>query len=233
MTCEEKCAEIFRLYSKVTLLSDKNDCTVLRIRHKAHGKDLVLHILPQANPVYTLLCHWRCENLPTVYDAYTLEDGMVVLEEYIDGLTVAEIAQTGKYHRRGAVRIVKEVCAALAVLHKHGFVHRDVKPENILVDKNGRVCLIDFNTTRNVSTASHDTQIMGTIGYAAPEQFGIAQSDPRTDIYAIGILLNVLLTGHHPSEQLARGHLGTVIKKCTDIQPSKRYPSAEALYRAL
>ncbi len=121
----------------------------------------------------------------------------------------------------------------MEILHRDNIIHRDVKPENILVDKNGRVCLIDFNAARRLSGASHDTEIMGTIGYAAPEQMGLMQSDPRTDIYAVGILLNVLLTGRHPSEQLARGRLGAVVKKCTDIQPSERYPSAEALYRAL
>lgn len=66
--------------------------------------------------------------------------------------------------------------------------------------------MIDFNTSRQVSGVKHDTVIMGTVGYASPEQLGIAQSDARTDIYAAGVLLNVMITGKHPSQQLAGGH---------------------------
>ncbi len=110
MTCDEKMAEIFRLYDKVALLSDKNGCMALRIRHKERGKDLVLHRFPCAVAAYTLLRDLRCDNLPLVYETYTLDDGMIVLEEYIDGLTVAQIAETGMYHKRGAVKIIKGVC---------------------------------------------------------------------------------------------------------------------------
>ena len=76
--------------------------------------------------------------------------------------------------------------------------------------------------------------IIGTTGFAAPEQFGIAQTDNRTDIFSLGILLNVMLTGEHPSRHLYQGkRLARVIQKCTQIAPDKRYPNVQRLEKEL
>jgi len=229
LTCQEKLNGLLELYDRVTLLSSKNDCRVIRMRHKELQRDLVLHILPKPNPIYETLRGLRCENLPAVYEVFELDDGMIVLEEYVEGLNVGEIAETGRYRKRGAKKVVKEVCLGLSVLHKNGIIHRDIKPENIMVDKNGRVVLIDFNAARRIQQKSRDTEIMGTVGYASPEQLGITQSDERTDIYAVGILLNVLLLGKHPSEKIASGRMGKIVRKCTAVNPEDRYQSAEKL----
>ena len=74
---------------------------------------------------------------------------------------------------------------------------------------------------------------MGTVGYVAPEQLGIFQSDARTDIYAAGVMLNVMLTGEHPSVQLVRGRPGRIVNKCTNINPQNRYQSAQHLANVL
>ena len=102
-----------------------------------------------------------------------------------------------------------------------------------MVTPGGRVVLIDFNASRIISSAKKDTVVMGTVGYASPEQLGVAQSDARTDVYAAGVLLNVMLTGKHPSEYLAKGKAGRIVKKCTAINPNDRYQSAEKLAEAL
>lgn len=233
MTCREYIDNLFETYRLVAVLSEKNDCIVYRLRHKTLERDLVLHQSPKFLPAYEALCAIRSPHLPLIYDALALEDGAVVLEEYIEGLTVAEIMATGRYHYRGARKVLCAVCEALEVLHSRGLVHRDVKPENVVVDKNGRVVLIDFNASRKVSEAKKDTVIMGTVGYASPEQMGVSQSDARTDIYAVGVLLNVMLTGKHPSEQLARGRAGQIVRKCTNVNPSDRYQSAGKLAQIL
>ena len=75
--------------------------------------------------------------------------------------------------------------------------------------------------------------ILGTIGYAPPEQFGVGVSDNRADIYAIGVLLNVMLTGEHPSRCLAKGKAGRIVRKCTLIDPQSRFPNVEKLMQAL
>lgn len=233
MTREEYLSEILRNYSVVNLLSNKNGCKVLRVRNKELGKDLVLRSYPKAVVAYEELYKIKCDGLPVIYDVIALEDGQIVLEEYIDGLTVADVMAMGRYKRFGVRRVLTAVCNALTVLHSHGLVHRDIKPENVMIDKNGRVVLIDFNASRVMVQAPKDTVIMGTVGYASPEQLGISQSDARTDIYAVGILLNVMLTGKHPSEKLARGRFGRIVRKCTAINPDERYQSADKLLKLL
>ena len=77
--------------------------------------------------------------------------------------------------------------------------------QNLMVSDDGRVVLIDFNASRQVKECGCDTTIMGTVGYVAPEQLGLSQTDARTDIYAAGVLCNVMLTGQHPSVAIASG----------------------------
>lgn len=233
MTREEYIKGLLSTYSLVSILSEKNECKVLRLRNKTTGQDLILRSHPKQLEAYTLLCAIRCENLPEVYDAIDMEDGQIVLEEFIDGITVAQVMETGKYRYWGAKKVLSGVCNALTVLHEREIIHRDVKPENVMIDKNGRVVLIDFNASRKENQAGKDTVIMGTVGYASPEQLGLSQSDARTDIYACGVLLNVMLTGKHPTEAFARGHAGQIIRKCTALNPDDRYQSAEKLALAL
>ena len=125
------------------------------------------------------------------------------------------------------------MCRALWVLHSLAAVHRDVKPENIIL-RGSDAILIDFDAAR-LHKPEHeaDTQVLGTTGFAAPEQYGLSQSDLRTDIYSVGILINVMLTGQHPSKQLAPGRLGRVVERCTQVSPEKRYPNVLRLMEVL
>ena len=233
MTQQDYLENMLESYLLVTVLADKNECRVLRLRHKELGRDIVMRQLPYPVAAYTALADILCENLPQVYDIIDTDDGQVVLEEYVDGITVAELAECGRIRYAQAVKILRGVCHALSVLHEKGFVHRDVKPENVVVRPNGQAVLVDLNISRKVSNAGRDTMIMGTVGYASPEQLGLTQSDARTDIYACGVLLNVMLTGKHPSEQLARGRAGRIVRRCTAVNPNDRYPSAKHLAQAL
>ncbi len=225
--------ELLQTYSLVSVLSEHNDCRVLRVRHRSQEQDMTVRSFPQAVAAYEELYPIQCENLPLIYDVIDLDDGQIVLEEYIDGITIAAVMESGRYRYIGAKKVLTAVCRALMLLHDHGFVHRDVKPENVMITPDGRVVLIDLNISRRITEASKDTVIMGTVGYASPEQLGISQSDTRTDIYAVGVLFNVMLTGKHPSEQLARGRAGRIVRKCTSVNPADRYQSAEALKKAL
>lgn len=233
MTRKQYIDNLLSLYSLVAVLSDKNECKVLRIRNKTSQKDIVLRSFPKQYPAYEELYTLQSENLPLIFDVINLEDGQIILEEYIDGITIAQVMETGRYRYSGTRKVIKGVCNALHILHERNLVHRDVKPENVMIEKSGRVVLIDFNASRKVSTASRDTVIMGTVGYASPEQLGLSQSDARTDIYASGVLLNVMMTGKHPSEKLARGKVGRIVRKCTNVNPSERYQTVEKLYKAL
>ena len=113
-----------------------------------------------------------------------------------------------------------------------GAAHRDIKPENVLM-RGGEAVLIDFDASRIIKNKSeNDTRILGTTGYAAPEQHGISQPDERADIYALDVLLNIMLTGKHPSKELAAGRMGRIVQKCTMTTPKKRYKNVRYLMKS-
>lgn len=230
MKCCEMLENIKKEYGIVKILSNKNECEIFQIRNKSTGKNIVLRIYASPVAVYNFLKNIRHENLPEIYDTYMLEDGQIVLEEFINGITVAEVLESGRYTYRGAKKIISSICDVLSFLHNIHVVHRDIKPENIIITESGNIKLIDLNASRIFKAEKEaDTVVLGTVGYASPEQFGLSQSDSRADIYALGILLNVMLTGVHPSEQLAKGRAGKIILKCTQIDPNKRYRTVEEL----
>ena len=233
MTRGQYLTEVFNAFSLVSVLSDKNDCRVLRVRNKSTEQDMVVRSFPTVVSAYEELYNISAQNLPLIYDVINCEDGQIVLEEFIEGVTISEVMESGNYHYLGTRKVIRSVCHALKVLHERNLVHRDIKPENVVIGKDGRVVLIDFNAARKISSASKDTVIMGTVGYASPEQLGVAQSDARTDIYAVGVLLNVMITGKHPSKKLAKGKAGRIVRKCTNVNPNERYQTAEKLANAL
>ena len=134
------------------------------------------------------------------------------------------------------------VCDVLEHLHNlpQPVIHRDLKPENILIQENGYLKIIDFNTAKQYEDGKdNDTVIIGTRKYAAPEQFGFSQSDARTDIYAMGVLMNYLLTKRYPDEYLYVAEsprekvMSGIIRKCTEFSPDSRYQTATALREEL
>lgn len=151
------------------------------------------------------------------------DDGAYVIEEYVDGVTAAERSFTKKQ----AVKILIELCDALDALHFAKIVHRDVKPSNIIVTKDGHIKLIDFDASRIEKVVQdRDTQIIGTEGFAPPEQFGFSQTDSRSDIYSFGITMNLLLGENS-------GPFNKIIKKCKALDPNDRYDSISKVKTAI
>ena len=100
--------------------------------------------------------------------------------------------------------------------------------------KDGRIKLIDFGIAKRYRTdIDVDKLALGSKGFAAPEQYGLSQSDGRADIYALGVLLNIMLTGEHPSRKLASGRMGRIVQRCTMVNPEKRYKNILHLMEAL
>lgn len=232
--CAEYFGQIKQTYQVVKTLSEKNGASVLQLRHRTLHRDLILRHYPKPVCAYDILRELRHPNLPEVYDSLHFSDGQFVLEEYIEGLTVAEVLETGRYTSRGAADILRKTCAAVAALHRCGILHLDIKPQNVMVTAAGEVKLIDLNASKlSSSEQTQETAVLGTIGYAAYEQFGISLCDERTDVFALGVLLNVLLTGEHPTRKCAGGRLGRIVQKCIQTDPTARYPSAEKLMLAL
>ena len=215
-----------------TIKNSERGCVSL-LQNKQNGTRFIFRHYQGSGEVYRKLLSVSCRNLPKIMEAAE-QDGMVaVLEEYIQGDSLAFLLAGACLTPAEARKITLQLCNALWVLHSLGAVHRDIKPENVIV-RGSEAVLIDFDASRIFKNGTNqDTQILGTTGYAAPEQYGITQTDERADIYSLGVLLNIMLTGKHPSKELASGRLGRIVQKCTMVNPKKRYKSVLYLMEAL
>lgn len=216
-------------------LSKKPDSSVCLMQNP-EGKAYVLRICDKRIEAYEAITGHFCPNLPQVFKATEMEGLFVVEEEYIDGITLWEMISGGTHmNEERAVRISLQICSGLAFLHRNGLVHRDIKPENVMLTPEEKIYIIDLDASMRINRyKGSDTTLLGTAMYAAPEQFGLTRSDERTDIYALGILINELLIGVHPAVETYReGLLGNVIETCTRMNPADRYQSVDELHHAL
>ncbi len=146
-------------------------------------------------------------NLPRIYDHFTENERSYLVMDFIEGQTLEdylEKANGGSLPLDQIVAWGEQLCDVLSYLHNHQppIIFRDLKPSNVMVSESGHIYLIDFGIARVFKPGqSHDTVALGSPGFAAPEQYGKAQSSPRSDIYSLGALLHCLLTGVDPSEQ--------------------------------
>ena len=215
-----------------TIKNSERGCVSL-LQNKQNGTRFIFRHYQGSGEVYRKLLSVSCPNLPKIMEAAEQNGMVAVLEEYIQGDSLAFLLAGACLTPAEARKITLQLCNALWVLHSLGAVHRDIKPENVIV-RGSEAVLIDFDASRIFKSGTNqDTQILGTTGYAAPEQYGITQTDERADIYSLGVLLNIMLTGKHPSKELASGRLGRIVQKCTMVNPKKRYKSVLYLMEAL
>lgn len=220
-------------YDTLHVLKQSPRGTVSVVRHKKSGTRYVFRRYSGSGEVYRRLLPVLCPHLPQIMEAAEQDGQTAVLEEYVQGDTLAELLMGARLTEREARQVTMQLCQALHVLHSMGAVHRDVKPENVILRGSDAV-LIDFDAARIYKVASEsDTQVLGTTGFAAPEQYGIFQSDERADIFSLGVLLNIMLTGKHPSREMTAGKMGRIVRKCTMTAPEQRYQSARALMEVL
>ncbi|MEV8534585.1 Stk1 family PASTA domain-containing Ser/Thr kinase [Streptomyces sp. NPDC051211] len=139
-------------------------------------------------------------NVVAVFDQGT-DGGYVYLAmEYVSGCTLRDVLrERGALRPRAALDILEPVLAALGAAHRAGFVHRDMKPENVLIGDDGRVKVADFGLVRSVDSVTNTTgSVLGTVSYLAPEQIENGATDTRVDVYACGVVLYEMLTGAKP-----------------------------------
>lgn len=214
-------------YEEIGLLKQSEKSTVL-LMHETGGEQVfVQKILKGRHEVYTELLNCPHLYLPKIYDVAITEDATTIIEEYIDGQSLRS-AELSEKQLLGAVR---ELCSVLEFLHDNCIIHRDIKPSNIILAKDGHIRLIDFDAARMGKDAveqEQDTRLLGTRGYAPPEQYGFAQTDTRADIYSLGVTLRQLFGAKAEKHCYKR-----IIRKCTDLNPDKRYQSVKQVQRAL
>lgn len=222
-------------FAKICTIKEEKQSKIYLYKHNNSGKQLIERISSNRNDeVFRILKNKEIKNLLKVYDVCTDDNGLIVLEEYIEGKSLLQIIENGPLPIKTACRYAYNICNALNGLHSLGIVHRDIKPSNIIVNKNNEAVLIDLGIARLVSSnGEKDTQELGTVGYAAPEQFGLSQTGKSTDIYSLGILLNIMITGVHPAIDVAKGPVKRIINKSISTQISKRYSDAKNMQRDL
>ena len=189
-------------------------------------------------------------HLPSIIDVIDTDDSFIIIMDYIQGNSLNKaLDEYGAQPQEYVIDWAKQLCDVLGYLHTRtpAIIYRDMKPANVMLKPDGNVTLIDFGTAREFKEKNlADTTCLGTVGYAAPEQFGgMGQTDARTDIYCLGATLYHLVTGMNPCEppyeikpireinpSLSSG-LERIIQKCTQRDPNDRYQSAAELMYAL
>ena len=203
------------------------------IRNSINGQFMVKKtMLDSEYEVHKTLCNISHKNIIRVFDAVSDSGVCTVIEQFVSGATLGIFCARTHPDDSIIIEIMLQICMGLSVLHQNNIVHRDITPNNIMIDDYGTVKIIDFDISRMPKDKSRkDTHILGTQGYAAPEQFGFRQSTAQTDIYSVGVILNYMKTGKTPDEKILSDSsiLPDIIKKCTAFDPKDRYQSIEEL----
>ena len=195
--------------------------------------------------VWSALTECNSPRLPRVEATYELPEHYVVVYDFVPGRSLSKVIETdGPLTPEEATSLGIELCEAAEELHRHGIVHRDISPNNIVMAADG-AHLIDLGIARmRVEGASKDTTSLGTWGFASPEQYGFAQTDARSDVYSIGRILGFALTGVRPDdeayEQILKKNLDNApatlvhaITRACSFEPSARFQSAAEMAGAL
>ncbi len=165
-------------------------------------------------------------NLVNVFDQGT--DGQItfLVMEYVPGITLRDaLREYGPLPALRALEMLAQILAGLAAAHSSGILHRDLKPDNVLLADDGRVKLGDFGLAREISAHTSTGDLVGTIAYLSPELVTRGQADARSDVYAAGILLYELLTGRQPFEgekavQIAYQHANSTVPAPSLLAPA-------------
>lgn len=219
-------------YRELTVLDEKKNIVLVQdIRNSELCVKKTLDIY--SHDVYEQLASIRIEGVPAVKECVADDGKLIVVEEYVQVRSLKQVLdEHGLLNAEQAYEIAVQLADVLVRLHQlePAIVHRDIKPSNIIIEKNGHVNLIDFNAARHVNAdKNEDTRMLGTVYFAAPEQFGFGQSDERTDIYGLGATINYIMTGDKPGAGIAECRFSDILKKCLMVDAKDRYQSAAEL----
>lgn len=242
-------AQILEAYEPDSCLSHREKRFVLLLRRRSDGAPFVLKAVPSETEdleeefqILTRLAPLLPDTVPAP-EAFFRESGTdYLLRTYLPGETLTHYRdREGTCPEVVCVSLGQQICRLLETLHSQEppIIHRDIKPENILLLSDGSVGLIDFGIARQYKSGQDtDTRHMGTRSTAAPEQYGFAQTDHRTDLYALGMTMIWLSTGTYEREALDQAsdlspHFKQALEKAVSFAPEDRYQSAREFSAAL
>lgn len=215
-------------YDELSILSDTEKCRTSLMRNRDTGEIVVKKIMQKSSfPIYHQLKEIHHKNIVNILECFDDEEQCIAIEEYVNGKRIDDYCADKKITMSDCVHLGIEICNGLEVIHQKGIVHRDIQPKNIIISNEGTLKLIDFDISRRIDTNKRkDTELLGTAGYAAPEQYGFSQISNRSDIYSVGVVLKEILQkkGFLPDERLDK-----IINKCMEIDPKNRYASVVEL----
>ena len=236
------------VYRPEACLAERESRSVWLLRRRCDEAPYVLKIareggedLEEEFRLLTQLYPALAGRVPLAADCFRQEETVYLVRSYLPGESLTRyVDRTGPCDEASCRQMGLKLLSLLDQLHRMDppIIHRDIKPDNIIIGPDGEVGLIDFGIARQYKPhQDSDTRIMGSSVTAAPEQYGFAQTDERTDLYALGATLIWTLTGSYDRDSLTEAavspRLKTILRKCTAFSPDERYPSAAALQDAL
>ena len=260
--------ELTAKYELMECLADKAETRTLLAVDREDGSKCAVKcylrgsaLFDRSEPEELRKVRWKPEEGPSPRFVAEYRNGEMrcVLREYVPGDTLSELAERRSFTEKEVLEIGLQLCDQLDVLHSMDppVIHRDIKPQNVVIRPDGKAVLIDYGIARVRSDNETDTVAFGTQGFAPPEQYGYSQTDARSDIYSLGVLLNWLLyrdtkiagrgasaSGKGsarsgvsaPEKGAERGGpsaLDKVIARCAAFDPQKRYGDVRQVKRAL
>ncbi len=243
-----------KVYKVRNVISDRVEAMKILLPNLASEKELADRFLREIKLLATL----HHPNIAALRTALTLDNQLVMIMEYVDGVTLSSRLHQGAIPPADAVRYVDQVLAALSYAHKLNIVHRDIKPANMMLTSDGTVKLMDFGIARSGGDRSLTTTgtTLGSLNYMPPEQVKGEPADARSDIYSLGVSLYEMVTGMLPFEaasnySLMAAHLeqipkapivhkpglpenlNQIIMMALAKEPAKRFQTADAFRGAL
>ncbi|SMY12544.1 protein kinase domain-containing protein [Brevibacterium jeotgali] len=209
------------VYKGTDLRLDRVVALKIMHRHLLDDEGFVERFQREARSAATLI-H---PNLVAVHDTGRDGDSVYLVMEYLPNVTLRkELRHRGTLTPRQAVIVLDAILAGLEAVHSAGMIHRDLKPDNVLLGADGQIKLADFGLARAVSAATTTKTLMGTVGYVAPELVTRTGADGRTDLYTVGIMLYEMLTGFQPytddvAIQVAYRHVHDDVPPPSDERP--------------
>ena len=232
-------------------LSEAEDSETLLVKERESSRLCVAKCYLPESPLYDRtepegLKKIMEQQLPAFVGEYRSDAMRCILREYIPGDNLADASKKHAFSDDEVIGIGIQLCDQLSVLHNQDppVIHRDIKPRNVILGPDGKVTLIDFGIARQdamhdgedggAAGKAQDTVVLGTQGYAPPEQYGFRHTDGRSDLYSLGVLLRRLReSAQGKGSGDGNAALTSVLERCTAFDPERRYQSAEQLKAAL